>query len=194
MNDPSAQGLYSAYITFPSLPDTLFTLLGLARPFADYYVANTFWFQHENLENHSSSLYGSIAAQVASQKLLLPTNEQIIGVVTTNEPRLYVSVLSFALMEASLAVLTLVTLHLLLSASDSVVPYDLGSIAGLSTILSLSPELLYLIKDKGASTIPALQEVLQGYLYSTSSNTKIVCAVRYPAIYEIREYTYYTPE
>ena len=90
-----------------------------------------------------------------------------MGEVTVSKPRLLVRTLSFALMEAGFIMLVAVNVYLLFSATEPVIAHDPGSIMGLATVLSKSPEIVGHFNGTGAFRKNQLDDTLHGHAYST---------------------------
>jgi hypothetical protein len=148
--------------------DTFFAILQQERPFFGHAkAASEFWFQLDNLIRETNVVYGSIAAQVAALELLVASNGDIDGTVTTNELRLFMRTLSFALMEVGLGLLTLFATYLLLTVSKSILRHDPGSISGMAAIVSRSPRLVELVSNVATRPISATKAKLQERTYYT---------------------------
>ena len=182
INNPiaAAQGFYSLDSSVLTLSDTFFTLMtqqhtqsGKVAPASD------FWFQSENLEQYTSLLYGSIAAQIAAQNLLTPSSTHIVGSVIVNKPRLFVRVLSFTLMEIGLVVLASIAASLVYCTGRPIVRHDPGSVSGIASILAQSPELCKLVKANATSTVSDIEAELEKHMYSTclESDKRVVIEV-----------------
>lgn len=160
----------SSYTSDLTTLDTFFAILQQERPFFGHAeAASEFWFQLDNLIRETNVVYGSIAAQVAALKLLVASNGDIDGTVTTNELRLFVRTLSFALMEAGLGLLTLFATYLSLTASKSILRHDPGSISGMAAIVSKSPDLVELVSNFATRPISASKAKLQEHTYDTDT-------------------------
>ncbi|KAE8394117.1 hypothetical protein BDV23DRAFT_179921 [Aspergillus alliaceus] len=93
------------------------------------------------LEAMSRSTYKSIAAQIARQYLMTPADESLDGTYSASTKRLVVRELSVRLMEATLALLILVSGMMWLWRPVKNTPCDPGTISGLATILARSSDL-----------------------------------------------------
>jgi hypothetical protein len=81
--------------------------------------------QVDTLKGSAEAIYKSVGAQIASEALLVPSRDQISGVVVSLEDRLVVRQLSLALMEATIAVLLFWTLFMVsLVPKESILPQD----------------------------------------------------------------------
>ena len=124
------------------------------------------WFDVDALNTTSRHLYVSFAAQVAKQFLMVSAQESFIGTSFANENRLFVRVLSFGFMEALLVLLVVLAVLKLFWASKGVVTRDPGSVAGLVTILTQSPEFVASMQDTGPLDVRAIADRIRGHGYS----------------------------
>ncbi|OQV09514.1 hypothetical protein CLAIMM_13628 [Cladophialophora immunda] len=148
--------------------DTLFAILERENPFyGDVIAADEFWLQSNNLVRETNVVYGSIAAQVAAQKLLVASTGDVIGKVTSNEPRLFVRTFSFALMEAGLGLISLLATYLSLRVPKSILRQDPGPIAGMAAILSKSPDLMELVSNTATQPSTVTNALLLDHTYYT---------------------------
>jgi hypothetical protein len=158
--------------TFPSAPDMFFSILVQNSPAEKGSAFSSYWSDFENLATASSMLYGSMAAQVASQHLLVPASDNILGTTSTYEPRLFVHVLSFVLMEFFLALMVATTLWFCTKASGSATSRDPGSIGGVATVLAASPEFISLFRGTSTLALPDLSDRLSRQRFRTTLNRK----------------------
>ena len=156
--------------TFPSAPDVFFSILVQNSPAENGSTFSSYWSDFENLATASSMLYGSMAAQVASQHLLVPASDIILGTTSTYEPRLFVRVLSFVLMEILLALMIIITLWFCIKASGSATSRDPGSIGGVATILAASPKFISLFRGTSTLPLPDLSDQLSRQRFHTNIN------------------------
>ena len=176
----NSQELYQQTYNFPTNSDTFFNILAQQHIVTDGSVASPFWMNQQNLENLSSDLYGSIAAQVAAQELLLPTHESFLGTASTNEDRLFVRVLSFALMEAGLALIVIANLFLFLLPNTHIIVRDPGTLAGIAAVIAASPELTDRIPDSTATGPLLVKSAQETSTFQTESDstTSANCRIR----------------
>lgn len=153
---------------------------------SDAYTDNTGFFQLMNytsplfdrpwellnstyLLNGSRTAFALLGAQLAKTNLLVPDNSTIPGSYQTWESRLMVQKLAFVGMEALLILLIIITIGLLVLHRKSVTPRDIGSMAGLSTILAGSCDIMKLVNGTGHLTTKELEERISNSMYQTST-------------------------
>ena len=169
----AAQGFYALGSQDLTLPDSFFQLMTQEpTPPRDSASASKFWLEPENLRQYTNLFYGSLAAQVAAQNFLTPTSATVLGSVTVNEPRLFVSVLSFVLVEVCLVTLALIAVLLMYCTLRPFVNHDPGAISGIAAILAESPELCELITKKGSLPMSTFESELGEHLYHTRPESK----------------------
>ncbi|GME31222.1 uncharacterized protein LTHEOB_12502 [Neofusicoccum parvum] len=111
----------------------------------------------------SQRIWPSFAALAVKNDYKNPENETLSGTVTSSKGRLCIQELSLRLMEALLAVLTLLSIALCF-LSPGIFHRDPGSVGAQALILARSPDLMGLLSGYGSSTKQALKSRLSGYI------------------------------
>ena len=121
------------------------------------------WHNLSFISQALESLMGPAGVQVARQSLLKPANITTVGRQTSRQPRLFVRLLSFALIESISVALALVTLGVIIFyAPCAVCSTDPSSIGGLAVILSRSSALMQRLKGFGTLESSLLAENMIG--------------------------------
>lgn len=104
-----------------------------------------------------------MAAQVASQFLLVPEDGTYTGTLYVTLNRLHIRGPSLYGMLATLAILITMVLLLDIMKFHSVVSHDPGSLAGLAVILARSPKLNELLSSRGSSSLATITSALENH-------------------------------
>ena len=180
----AAEGFYVLGSGDIHLADTFFQLMTQQpTPARDSASGSEFWLKPENFRHYTNRLYGSLAAQIAAQKMLTPASASLLGSATTNEPRLFVAVLSFVLMEVGLLTLALIAVLLTKNTPRPFVLHDPGSISGVATVLAESPELRKLLTAKGAQATAIFESELGKHVYRTRTGANNRLGIEVPTTY-----------
>lgn len=124
------------------------------------------------LQEGSRKAFQLLTAQVAKSNILVPANETVTGTMATNEHRLCLQKVSFYTMETLFGVLILLTLALCLSQRKLFVPRDVGSLAGLATILAQSNDTVSTLRATGHLSDKQLENHLAAYAYRTTDSSQ----------------------
>ncbi|KAK3984762.1 hypothetical protein QBC44DRAFT_385482 [Cladorrhinum sp. PSN332] len=116
-----------------------------------------------------SELFGLVTAQIANTYLKVAENTSVPGVTISRETRLVISVLSFALMEASLVLLVLLTGCLLFALKEpgTAASRDPSTISGMATILARSGKITTKLQNTGALDTETLSQLLKNDRFSS---------------------------
>lgn len=116
------------------------------------------------------SVYKRIAVQISRQHIMSTTSarQDTEGTLTALQLRLVVRYLPTRLLQGIAGLMFLLTILLIHSAPQNIVPKSVDSIAGTATILARSPALANTLQGTGHLGLPYLHEVLSGRWYMSS--------------------------
>ena len=126
---------------------------------------NESFFDQETLRDSATSVFQGLVLQVAESKLLQPAKIDSTGVVTISVVRLQIRKAPLIVMIVSLALLTCLTLVIMLVVRRHVVPQKPGSIASYAAILAKSSTLQSLLENTGRMRTSELVRKLEGFQY-----------------------------
>lgn len=119
------------------------------------------------LATASQKVFKQYAAQVAGIYIAKPatSNDTIPGFLGRNELRLVTKALPTRLMQACAAVMLVLTVLMLFTMPQNVVPRSVESIAAIAVILARSPGLTQILRHTGHLDIAGLTQVLSRHRY-----------------------------
>lgn len=159
----------------PTVGSFYFEILNISNP----QPSDSTWHDGELLKEAAERSFSPIAAQLAKFYLLVPANDKFTGEVTTQEARLFVRILSFALMEVVLVLLVAITVVLFFTAPRSVCSRDPSSIGGLATIVAPNDDLNQFFRKTGIWDIDALIRATDSRRYQTRISASPACSVQF---------------
>ena len=152
-----------------------FDILNISNP----QPSDSTWHDGELLKEAAEQSFSPIAAQVAKFYLLAPANDTFTGKFITREERLFVRILSFALMEVVLVLLVAITVVLFFTAPRSVCSRDPSSIGGLASIVAPNNDLNQRFRKTGTWDIDALIRATAGKRYQTGISASPTRSVQF---------------
>jgi serine/threonine protein kinase len=99
---------------------------------------------------------------------MAPESKTVLGSYSTTERRLCFQAASFYAMESLFIVMVLIAINLSLLHRKSFVSRDIGSLAGISTILARSHDAMKSVSGTGHASMLRLKNYLSDYAYATS--------------------------
>lgn len=138
--------------------DTFFIQLNMTAP-----QQNASSFLNETLlYDVARRTFRSLAVQIAKQYLTTVAADEFVGSSDINENRLCVHKLSLRAMEATLAVLIVITGVIVINRPRHVAARDPGSIVGISSILSSSTTFVDMFSMVDFASVEKLKKILSG--------------------------------
>ncbi|OJD29178.1 uncharacterized protein BKCO1_890009 [Diplodia corticola] len=143
-----------------------------ARPMLDKFMYCLLAFNPSNitdlldirlLQQEAERFYSTVAAQMAKDYLMVPSDREASGDVAADQQRLRIRGLSYYLMEAILASLIIMAAALYFLAPRNDVSRDPGSIGGLTAIMAESPSFCEALSPCGRTGLSSLYERLSNY-------------------------------
>ena len=133
-------------------------------------------FNSDSMEALARTLYQASAAQLA--ELLFKGSAEIHSTAsfTFTEDRLTVQLMPTRVLEAILAVITLLTIPMVVLAprTYTIAPRNPGSIANLIIFLSRSPEFRQSLRGTGVHGLVDIEKILGGYLFQSTASRRIL--------------------
>lgn len=126
---------------------------------------NESFFDQETLKKSAASVFQGLVLQVALLELLQPAKIDSIGFVTLSIDRLQIRKAPLIVMIVRLALLTCLTLVIMLVVRRRVVPQMPGSIASYASILARSSTIQPLLENTGRMRTSELTRKLDGLQY-----------------------------
>lgn len=126
---------------------------------------NESFFDQETLKKSAASVFQGLVLQVAQLELLQPAKIDSTGFVTLSIDRLQIRKAPLIVMIVSLALLTCLTLVIMLVVRRRVVPQMPGSIASYASILARSSTIQPLLENTGRMRTSELTRKLDGLQY-----------------------------
>ncbi|PGH08564.1 hypothetical protein GX51_01083 [Blastomyces parvus] len=133
----------------------------------------------ETMKKAFQRVYTGITSQFAQQNLLVPTSEDITGIVVYIEDRLHFVVISLWVMLASFVSLSVLTIIILFTGPSAIAPRDPGSIAAQATIFVGSNDLQSLLQDTGHLSDRGIRDKVRNYTFRTSTYRSFRITARY---------------
>lgn len=140
-------------------------MIRLTPNFDKEMLMNTTWLAQKSLE-----VYQQNAAQIAALYLVKSGDgiATIQGTVTHTQQRLSVRQIPVRLMQACAMVMFILTILMLFTIPQNVVPRPIESVAAIAIILARSPSLINLLKHTGHLDLYELRGALTGHKFMTT--------------------------
>lgn len=138
------------------------SMIRLTPGFQEEMLMNNTW-----LAEKSRQVYQQNSAQLAGLYLLRPNSQgdTFQGQISRSQQRLIVKELPVRLMQAGAAVMLALTITMLFTMPQNVVPRPIESVASIAVILARSPGLASLLKNAGHLSVDQLKRILSGHKF-----------------------------
>lgn len=141
------------------------SMIRLTSDFEPEMLLNNTW-----LTEKSREVYQQNAPQVAAIYLLRSNDlgTTVQGTISQIQQRLWVRLVPTRLMQAGAIVMLILTIAMLFTIPQNVVPRPIESVAAIAVILARSPSLVKLLKDTGHLDLQELKRVLTGHQFMST--------------------------
>jgi Protein of unknown function (DUF3433) len=152
----------------PEAPDILSKLMLLAERESSLQI---FLADSEAMKRAAAKALNGIAAQYAQQILLDPALKPSTGHIIYSEEKLKVQTTSMGLIGSCLVLLICLSMVVLFSRPQAVVPWKPDSLAAMAVILANSQDLQHLLTDLGRSSTSKIRHRLSAFRFLTVWDT-----------------------